>query len=128
MESDQRMRTRPKGIHTIHRPLEERYWEKVAIREGCWEWQAHCSPEGYGQFKSTSGKGMRLAHRVMFRLVHGRDPVGPLLHSCDNPPCQSPDHVREGTALENSATIQMVRTGRYNSNYRHGRRCAVRLH
>lgn len=125
------MRTRPKGIHTIHKPLADRYWEKVVVREGCWEWQAHCSPEGYGQFKSASGKGMQLAHRVMFRLVHGRDPDPnlQLLHSCDNPPCQSPDHVKEGTQAENQATVnRSFKTGPRNSNYRHGRRCAVRIH
>jgi len=39
---------------------------------------------------------------VAFTLTKGNIPEGlMLLHSCDNPPCVNPSHLRPGTALQN---------------------------
>ncbi len=56
---------------------------------------------GYGGIR-YEGR-MQGAHRVMCRLAHGEPSVPTLdaLHSCDNPICINPNHLRWGTESEN---------------------------
>lgn len=43
------------------------------------------------------------AHRVAYELTYGPIPAGlNVLHSCDNPPCVRPDHLRVGTQRDNA--------------------------
>ncbi|WP_442800462.1 HNH endonuclease signature motif containing protein [Sphingopyxis sp. 113P3] len=46
-----------------------------------------------------------LAHRVACTIAHGSPPEGKAsaLHSCDNPPCCNPAHLRWGSHKENTA-------------------------
>lgn len=88
--------------------LFERFLSKVAIVGDCWEWQRYKNDAGYGQFHSgliyPSGASMQVkAHRFSLSVRLGRDllPGMQALHSCDNPPCVRPDHLREGTQSEN---------------------------
>lgn len=57
-------------------------------------------PRHYGEI---SYRGTNWAtHRLMYRLAHGTIPDGMLvMHTCDNPPCCNPAHLRLGTHLEN---------------------------
>jgi hypothetical protein len=88
----------------------DRFWHKV--RRGgpdeCWPWLGG-KARGYGQF-GLNGKNVR-AHRVAFLLHHGELPEGAcILHSCDNPACCNPAHLRAGTHRDN--TLDMVAKGR----------------
>jgi len=79
----------------------ETFWASLSKREnGCWEWVGRKYPKGYGKI-ARNGKDVR-AHRYAYSLAKGPIPDGMMiLHSCDNPPCCNPDHLRAGTAKEN---------------------------
>ena len=78
----------------------ERFWSKVAKGENCWIWQASVDRGGYGTF-GFDGR-VQKAHRVAYQLVIGPIPVGlHILHSCDNPRCVNPAHLRAGSRSEN---------------------------
>lgn len=77
------------------------FWETLnKMPNGCWEWPGRRYPKGYGKIE-RDGKDVR-AHRYAYVLAKGPIPAGAMiLHSCDNPPCCNPDHLRPGTAKEN---------------------------
>lgn len=84
--------------------LRKRFEEKVAKTEGCWIWIACKNSAGYGTIKrgKENGGGMAYAHRVSYELFNGQVPEGAcVLHSCDNPSCVNPAHLRVGNQSEN---------------------------
>ena len=108
-------------------------WTRVRVRferhlvrmpNGCLEWTGHTSPLGYGRFK-VDGRSA-LAHRVAWSLANNQPvPEGMcILHSCDNPPCCEPTHLRPGTNAENNA--DKMAKGRWRSGM--GRVNAAKTH
>jgi hypothetical protein len=82
------------------------FWDRVAFlgagESDCWPFDGAKSVAGYGTFRRPLTRKMVPAHRFAFELTHGRVPVGMVLHSCDNPPCCNPGHLREGSAADNA--------------------------
>lgn len=58
---------------------------------------------GYGQFSSPHQyKTSMVAHRVMYGVAFGYVPHGlNVMHTCDNPPCCNPFHLKLGTHIDN---------------------------
>ena len=97
-------------IGRASRPASDRFWEKVAKGEGCWEWQGARDPHGYGRFQVVTGTTQK-ANRFAYELTNGPVPTGLyVLHHCDNPPCVNPAHLYAGTQRDN--VRDMVARGR----------------
>lgn len=85
---------------TIRRKL---FWSKVKKRKsGCWEWTAGLYSNGYGQFRFSHKKTSVGAHRVSWFYHTGKWSKKYVLHTCDNKKCVRPNHLFEGTALDNA--------------------------
>jgi hypothetical protein len=82
----------------------ERFWQKVAIADGCWEWLGAKNRRGYGGIGlGRAAAGRAYAHRVAWELESGRPiPEGMhVLHRCDNPSCVRASHLFLGSATDN---------------------------
>lgn len=93
--------------------LDERFWSKVSKppQGGCWNWTANKNNKGYGLFRPGGTAPKRLAHRLSYENSYGPIPHGlNILHSCDNPACVNPAHLRPGTQVEN--VRDMIERGR----------------
>lgn len=89
-----------------------RFWDHVDISpdpNGCWVWRGLTSTGGYGLV--TIHYKMYRTHQLAYELMTGPIPPGALvLHSCDNPPCVNPAHLRLGTDKDNA--LDRVARGR----------------
>lgn len=84
---------------------------------GCIVWTGAKDKDGYGKFNKKGWPGR--AHRAAYAVTHGPIPQGAMVrHTCDNPPCINPDHLRIGNALDNATDrVQRDRFDKTNPRY-----------
>ena len=85
-----------------------KFWDRVDKTGGpdsCWPWKMSKCVDGYGKWAMyVDGKQHHLrAHMVALQFSGSdRSDAAPYsLHSCDNPPCCNPAHLRWGTHAQN---------------------------
>lgn len=90
-----------------------RYEAKVHHTPGCWYWSGALHARGgHGRFWVTAtrrGDGQRrdvvvIAHRFGWAMTYGLDSltgIEVLAHTCDEPSCQRPEHLRSATSGTN---------------------------
>lgn len=90
-----------------------RFWPKVERRgdDECWNWIGARNSGGYGSLGAIKTAGRRapqiLATHVALMIV-GKPRPSPkhiALHSCDNPSCVNPNHLRWGNHKQNFADM-----------------------
>lgn len=101
------------------RPLEDRFWDKVAFGMDCWGWFGAVDKNGYGQ---TYAHGKQLkAHRVSYEMHYGKIPDGLMvLHKCDNPGCTRPCHLFVGSNSDNMKDMASKGRGGKSRGESHG--------
>jgi len=81
----------------------------IRMPNNCLEWTGH-TLRGYGRMY-VDGRRVPV-HRLAWDIANGERVADGtmILHSCDNPPCCEPTHLRTGDAAANSA--DMISRGR----------------
>lgn len=90
------------------------FWQKVDKSAGpdkCWPWTGAITSWGYDHFNSKR-HGEYMAHRLAWELANGRKPPagfqnGTVMHTCDNPPCCNPAHLKLGTHTDNMRDMRL---------------------
>ena len=82
-----------------HNPAHN-FEEHVEKTDTCWLWTGCVDKDGYGV--SNINKRKLAAHRASYILFIGEIPKGMyVLHTCNNPTCVNPNHLRLGTQKDN---------------------------
>lgn len=103
-------------------PLHVRLTKYVVSDTGCWNWTGKQNENGYGAIR-VDGTYTR-AHRAMFFMLNPlADKALVVMHTCDNPQCVNPDHLRLGTQQENM--LDMHIKGRFKGGAKAGNQNAV---
>jgi hypothetical protein len=101
-----RKRFRPRPRITVDDV--DRFWRLVDLgeRDVCWPWLGTRASSGYGVFRVDGAS--HIATRVAILIAKRKWPGGLLaLHSCDNPPCCNPAHLRIGDDGQNAEDARL---------------------
>lgn len=99
------------------------FHSRYAINEHtqCWEWMGTKNGYGYGIILMPGERPVR-AHRFSYELHNGAIPEGKIvMHTCDNPPCVNPEHLRVGTKDDNNKDTATKRRHNYGLDHWNGR-------
>jgi hypothetical protein len=82
----------------------KRFWNNVDRKEEniCWNWLGSKDDKGYGIFyyKNKNIRASRFSYLITVKNIKDKYFI---LHSCDNTSCVNPNHLRQGTHIENMA-------------------------
>ncbi len=107
---------RKDGVVTKRDNLLRRFFSYIAQPahgHACWFWTGPTAGVATHRYGTIMGGWQRKrAHILSWEIHHGRQfPIGMhALHSCDNPSCVNPEHIRPGTPKDNMR--DMVERGR----------------
>jgi len=92
---------KPTSIRPATTPAYLRFWRRVLLDDGCWEWQGAHDKDGYGCFSVTAKESWR-AHRYAYEFLRGPIPDGLVIdHLCKNRGCVNPGHMEPVEPGEN---------------------------
>ena len=113
-------------IAEIEQKWIDRFWSRVDKSSICWLVSgggANGNGKGMGHVVVYCGKGVPriYAHRLSFLLFNGSlNSDLNVLHSCDNPRCVNPEHLRQGTQADNARDASIRgRTANGNTHLTH---------
>jgi HNH endonuclease len=87
---------------TIFKRLFKEFMDNVKKTDSCWLWLGGKTGQGYGAF-SPARELYFVAHKFSFEYHNTCKIKGgyEIMHSCDNPVCVNPKHLKEVTHAEN---------------------------
>lgn len=110
------------GLSATRLPIADRFWKYVLSSDRddpsrCWNWQGARYSFGYGELASKRGKPPYRAHVISWEIHKGRPANGYILHTCDNPACVNPAHLREGTQADNINDMRQKKRHSFGSRH-----------
>lgn len=84
----------------------------------CWNWQRSTTHNGYGQIHTFGDRLQTRVHRISYLFFKGPILAGNIIgHTCDNRRCLNPDHLWQGTVLDNQRDMSHKGRGRSGGNF-----------